>query len=148
VIAALLISVATSAQPSPSTTLSAFIHRSLHISSYKQARADLNGDGRPEILLYVTDADSCGSGGCSLVVLSPQGNSYRAVLHSTVTQLPIRLFPTFTPGWRDIGVTVSGAGITKRYTALLRFNGRPYPNNPTVPPATPLRKPSGKVLID
>jgi hypothetical protein len=147
-IATLLISMATPSQLGPSTTLSAFIHRSRHVSSYKQARADLNGDRRPEILLYVTDADSCGSGGCRLVVLSPRRSTYRIVLRSTVTQLPIRLFPTFTHGWADIGVTVSGGGINERHTALLRFDGRRYPTNPTVPPATPLRKASGKVLID
>jgi hypothetical protein len=120
----------------------------MQISSYKRADADLNGDGRLEAFVYVTDQGSCGSGGCNLVVLSPQGNSYRVVLRSTATQLPIRLLPTSTRGWRDVGVTVAGGGIYRAYMARLRFDGHRYPSNPTVPPAVPLKRPSGKVLID
>jgi len=125
-----------------------FIQRTLHVSSFKRANADLNGDGRPEAFVYVTDQAYCGSGGCSLVVLSPQGNSYRVVLRSTVTQLPIRVLATSTCGWRDIGATVAGGGITRPYTARLRFDGHRYPSNPTVPPAVPLKHPTGDILID
>ena len=135
------------ASSKPSDAVAAFIHRTLDVASYKRADADLNGDGRSEAFLYITDPSYCGSGGCTLVVLSPQGRSYRIVLQSTMTQLPIRLLPASTRGWRDIGVTVAGGGITQAYVARLRFNGRRYPANPTVPPAIPLRRPSGRLLV-
>ena len=146
---ALMISLAaaTPACVKHSDTVTAFAHQTLHVSNYKRADADLNGDGRLEALLYVTDQGACGSGGCRLVILSPKGNSYRVVLRSTVTQLPIRLLPTSTHGWRDVGVTVAGGGISRPYMARLRFNGDRYPSNPTVPPADPLKRPSGQVLI-
>jgi hypothetical protein len=80
-----------------------FAEHTLGTSSYKRADADLDGDGRSEAFLYLTDGDYCGSGGCTLVVLAPKGSSYRVVLRSTVTQLPIRVLPTSTRGWRDIG---------------------------------------------
>lgn len=124
-----------------------FAHGTLDVGSYKRADADLNGDGRSEIFLYVTDPSYCGSGGCTLVVLSPQGRGYRVVLRSTVTQLPIWLLATATHGWRDVEVTVAGGGITRPYVAHLRFDGRRYPSNPTVPPSIPLDMPSGRVLI-
>ena len=127
--------------------VASFVQQTLGTSSYKRADADLNGDRRAEALLYVTDPDYCGSGGCTLTVLSPNGSSYRVVLRSTVTQLPIRVLPTSTRGWRDLGVTVSGGGITRPYVASLRFNGNRYPGNPAVPPAIPLKQPSGKILI-
>jgi hypothetical protein len=131
----------------PSEKVAAFVRRMLDVSSYKRADADLNGDGRSEVLVYVTDRSYCGSGGCTLLILSPQQRSYRVVLRSTVTQLPIWSLATSTHGWRDIGVTVAGGGIDPPYVARLRFNGRRYPSNPTIPPAVPLKRPSGKVLI-
>ena len=133
---------------SPSDAVAAFVHQRLHVSSYELADADLNDDGRSEVFVYATDRDFCGSGGCALFVLSPhEEDSFRVVLHSTVTQRPIWLLPTSTRGWRDVGVGVAGGGIIHPYTARLRFDGRRYPNNPTVLPAAPLRRPKGKVLI-
>ena len=125
----------------------AFVHRTLGTSTYKRIDTDLNGDGRKESFIYITDPNYCGSGGCTLVILSPVKSGYRVVMHSTVTQLPIRLLTTSSHGWRDIGVTVQGGGITHPYEARLRFDGRRYPSNPTVPPAIPLRRLSGKKLI-
>lgn len=135
------------AESIPSNDVASFVQRELHTSSYQRADVDLNSDGRSEIFVYVTDQNYCGSGGCTLVVLSPQGSSYRVVLRSTVTRLPISLLPASAHGWRDIGVTVAGGGITTAYMARLRFNGSRYPSNPTVPPAVPLPRSSGKVLI-
>lgn len=123
----------------------AFIRRSLKVSHYKRADADLNGDGRLEVFVYETE--SCGSGGCDLIVLSPRGKGYRRVMDASVSQLPINLLQTSTRGWRDIGVTVGGGGITRPYMARLRFDGRRYTGNPTVPPAIPLKRPKGKLLI-
>ena len=131
-----------------SDPVAAFVQQTLHGSSYKRANADLNGDGRDEVFLYVTDPFYCGSGGCRLVILSPGRAGYRVVMQTTITQLPIRLLATSTRGWRDVGVTVQGGGIMRPYTARLRFDGRRYPSNPTVLPAVPLSRPSGRVLID
>jgi hypothetical protein len=125
----------------------AFVQQTLGTLTYRRTDADLNGDGREENLIYITDPKYCGSGGCTLVVLTPVKSGYRVVMHSTVTQLPIRLLTSSSHGWRDIGVTVQGGGIIHPYEARLRFNGRRYPSNPTVPPAIPLRRLSGRILI-
>lgn len=129
-------------------SVSAFIQGAFGTSNYKRADADLNGDGRKEVFAYLTAPDYCGSGGCTLVILSPRANDYRVVMRSTVTQLPIRVLPTSANGWRDVAVMVEGGGVTRPYEARLRFNGRRYPSNPTVQPSSPLRRASGTVLID
>ena len=125
----------------------AYIERTYGPSTYKRADADLNGDGRKETIVYFTDRTFCGSGGCTLVILSPRRNGYRVVLRSTVTRLPIMLLATSTHGWRDIGVTVQGGGTVQAYEARLRFNGYRYPSNPTMPPAIAMRHTSGRMLM-
>jgi len=145
IVSAISVAITAPASGKPADPATAFIQQTLEVSRYKRADADLNGDGRTEIFVYATDR--CGSGGCDLFVLSPHGRSYRLVMNSSVTQLPIRLLPTSTRGWRDVGVTVWGGGITRAYMARLRFDGHGYPDNPTAPPAIPLKQPSGKVLI-
>jgi hypothetical protein len=42
---------------------------------------------------------------------------------------------TKSHGWHDITVWVQGGGIQPGYEAFLFFDGKRYPNNPTVPPA-------------
>jgi hypothetical protein len=66
----------------------------------------------------------------------------------TLANLPIRRLATSSRGWSDIGVYVSGGGIIQGYEAVLRFDGRRYPGNPTVAPAFRGRKGApGLVLI-
>ena len=142
-----VVTATTQASPRDSDPVRTFVRQMLQTSAYKGADADLNGVGLKESFIYVTDPDYCGSGGCSLVVLSPRGNSYAVVMRTTVTNLPITVLRTAAYGWLDVGVTVEGAGIIRPYVARLRFNGHRYPSNPTIPPAIPLPRTSGSVLI-
>jgi len=51
-------------------------------------------------------------------------------------------------GWRNLIVFVAGGGILPGYYAELRFNGKTYPDNPTIKPAKRISgKPRGAVLI-
>jgi hypothetical protein len=127
--------------------VASFVRQSLNVSTYKRADVDLNGDGRAEAFIFVTDQDRCGSGGCDLYVVSPAENGFRLVLRSTITQLPISVLDTSSNGWRDVGVTVYGGGITRPHMARLQFNGRNYPGNPSLPPAVRMSQPSGLVVI-
>jgi hypothetical protein len=135
-------------QPRPSPT--EFLRRILRLpdlAAFKTAEVDLKGDGRREIIAYPSDRRLCGSGGCTTFILAPSGASYRVMMRATVVWLPIRRLASSSHGWRDIGVMVGGGGITHPYEAALRFDGRRYPSNPTVPPAIRLRRVEGEVLL-
>jgi hypothetical protein len=102
---------------------------------YSSALVDLKDDGTKEVIVYISGRAWCGSGGCVALILAPEGKSYRVVTETTVTRLPIRILSTMSNGWHDIGVVVAGGGIQPGYEAILSFDGKSYPSNPTVPPA-------------
>ncbi len=71
----------------------------------------------------------------SLCAVTDTGRLSR-VTNISITRPPIRVLPTVTHGWHDLGVMVAGGGIIPGYEARLRFDGHSYPSNPTVPSAT------------
>jgi len=96
---------------------------------------DLNGDGRPEALVYVSGPGWCGSGGCNLRILEQGRAGFRPRGSLTVTRPPIGVLDTRTRGWRDLAVSVGGGGINPGYVAAVPFNGSRYAGNPTTRPA-------------
>ena len=101
-----------------------------------------------EVIVYLSGQSWCGSGGCTLLILEPSDSSYNIIGRTSIVRLPIRILDSVTKGHRDIAVRVKGGGITSGYEALLQFNGKTYPNNPSVPPARRLtRKTRSEVLI-
>jgi hypothetical protein len=88
-----------------------------------------------DAIVYFTDQDSCGSGGCTTLILAPSGTSYKVVTSITIGWPPIRVLASKSNGWHDIGVWVQGGGIQPGYEAILSFDGVSYPTNPSVSPA-------------
>jgi len=127
--------------------LDAYMAQALQVDAFRSAEVDLNGDGRLETVVYATNLERCGTGGCALFVLKRAKGSFELVSRTTITKLPVRLLGTSTNGWRDLAVTVSGGGIMTPYVARLPFDGAAYAINPTVPPAGPLQRVEGTVLI-
>ena len=114
---------------------------------YISSWADLNGDGRPEAFVYLISGAYCGSGGCNLMIFTPYQGTWHQVADMSVTNPPIRVLESRTRGWNDIIVYVAGGG-SRGYMALLAFNGRSYPDNPTVAPARHVRSAAhSRVLI-
>ena len=95
---------------------------------------DLNEDGTDEALVYLRSRSSCGTGGCVFYVLASRRGRWERVSGHTITNLPIRILPTRHRGWRDISVRARIDAQTT-YNAILPFDGRTYPLNPTIPPA-------------
>ena len=109
---------------------------------------DLKDDGRKEAVVYLTGRGWCGSGGCVMLILAPEGKTYKVITKTTVTRLPVRVLKTKSNGWHDISVVVAGGGIPLGYEAILSFDGKTYPTNPTVPPARPSDgKAPGEIVI-
>lgn len=112
---------------------------------YSRAEADLDGDGKNEVLAYVGGPLMCGTGGCNLVVLKRDGEGFRQVGDLSVVQLPVGVLSTRTNGWRDLAIMVSGGG---KPGGVMRvpFDGTSYTSNPTISPAEPADS-AGEVLI-
>ena len=86
-----------------------------HLTRYSVALVDLDGDKRPEALIYAMSttadglqSDLCGSGGCDLYILSLPPTGYRQISVVAITRPPIRVLPGITHGWHDLGVVVAG----------------------------------------
>jgi len=115
---------------------------------YSAAFADLSGAKAPEIVVYVSGRAWCGSGGCSMLILRPDGATLTVITRTTVTRPPILVLQTTTHGWHDVSVWAQGGGIQPGYAAVLPFNGNAYASNPTVPHARQSHGgSSGEVLI-
>ncbi len=143
-LALILTATATVTTPIPAG-LAAYV-RDRKLTRYDHALSDLNGDGRPEALVYAwqgreggRDVNLCGSGGCNLTVLSLTPTGYRVVSTISITRPPIRVLAGMSNGWHDLSVLVAGGGIQPGYRARLRFDGKGYPANPSVAPAQAIK---------
>jgi hypothetical protein len=117
-------------------------------TEYTVGFIDLNGDGREEAMVYLGGPYWCGSGGCPMMILTPEKTTYRLVCTTLITRPPIRVIASKSYGWSDLTVWVAGGGIIPGYEARLRFNGSRYPLNPSIPPAQKIvDKVTGKTII-
>lgn len=104
-------------------------------TSYVAAFRDLNGDGIDEAIVYLLGSSWCGSGGCNTLILRQEHGAWKVVSEITIVTPPIRVLESTLNGWHDVGVWVQGGGVRRGYEAELRFNGKTYPRNLSVPPA-------------
>ncbi len=103
------------------------------LPSYEYAITDLNDDNAPDAVVLITDAHYCGSGGCSMLVLRGGKDSFEIVSSTSISRKPIWVLGESRNGWKSLSVFVSGGGI-KAGNAILRFNGKRYPGNPSLQP--------------
>lgn len=93
---------------------------------FKLESIDLNGDGKREHFVFFQNSYFCGSGGCTYLLLDPQG---RLITRFTVADIPVIVLTSKTKGWRDLLLNHKGQ------THKLRFDGKRYPGNPSTAPA-------------
>ncbi len=106
---------------------------------------DLNGDGKDEAIVYLVG--QCGTGGCPLMVFTPDEDSYKVVADSPITRPPIRVLNRNSHGWHSLTFQVRGGGIpSPGFEAELRFDGRKYPWNVNEAPVLKEEEP-GIILI-
>lgn len=115
---------------------------------YFDVFVDLNSDSQEEIVVYLVGPQWCGSGGCTVLILLPEGSTFRVLTRITIVRRPVRVLAATCNGWQSLGVWVQGGGVSAGYEAILKFDGRTYPSNPTVSPAQrSRRKEKGKIII-
>jgi hypothetical protein len=123
---------------------------------YSAAFVDLNGDGKPEVIVHVSGRDWCGTGGCTTFILARKDASYRVIGWIPATRTPIRVLASTSHGWRNISAWVRGDAVVQDdtviphrvYEAELRFDGTRYhwrPDDPFNPPL--VGKVAGEVVI-
>lgn len=115
-------------------------------TKYTVAFYNLNHAGNLEAIVYLLGPTVCGSGGCNTVVLS-YNHKWSVVSTIHLTRLPIKVMAETYNGWHSIGVNVFGGGVLHPYVAQLNFDGKSYPENPTMPPAVRVNESEGKVII-
>lgn len=97
---------------------------------YREARIDLDGNGREEIVVHLSGRKACARNGCMTVIYAPEGkDGYRRVSAIEATNLPIGVGLSRSAGWRDLVVHVRG-GRSKSPMLELFFDGTTYPKNP------------------
>lgn len=101
---------------------------------YSFAQISLNGSSPQQVFVYLAGPGWCGTGGCAAFLLEPKDASFTIIDRFTLARLPIRILPSSTNGWHDIAMPVQGGGIINERMAILRFNGRAYPSNPSMAP--------------
>lgn len=139
------------AQARPEVSIRSYLQHHLGPDSedarFASAFADLNGDRRPEAIVYLMSGSLCGTGGCVLLVLTPERGSWRQVGRLTVVNPPIRLLATRSRAWRDLGVHVAGGGARAR-DVRVTFSGRTYASKPSMLATHGVGRPtSDRVLI-
>jgi hypothetical protein len=145
-----------SSEHDPSSALTQFLRTELEdpedgvdkATRISTAVVESDGNSKMEIVVYISGGSWCGSGGCRLLILEPNGRSFKVIGETTITRPPIRVLRTQSNGHFDIGVWVQGGGIQPGHEAILRFDGKSYPSNPSVASAVHhSKKVPGKVLI-
>lgn len=90
---------------------------------FKYSQVDLNQDGKKEILIGLTGPYFCGSGGCTLILTSHQGD---VITQFSVVDYPVYVAKESSNGWQDL---ILYSGDKNR---LVKFDGQSYPSNPSV----------------
>ncbi|MDE3011625.1 MAG: DUF1311 domain-containing protein [Pseudomonadota bacterium] len=121
-----------------------FLKESQGSSAVSVAYANLGGEKEPQVLLYFSGSEWCGSGGCTLIVLQKSAGALEPVGHTTVTRLPISVLSSRSHGWHDLAVWSAGGGGVP-HQALLAFDGKHYPGNPSMAP--PIVAPDDDFLV-
>jgi hypothetical protein len=112
---------------------------------YQFASVSLTGRGARDVIVYLMGQELCGSGGCTMLILTPLGSSYESVARLLAIHPPVSVLTSTSHGWHDIGVWVGGGGIASWYEARLRFDGRTYRFQPRVT-LRPSRRPFQRLL--
>ncbi len=114
---------------------------------FNYALVDLDGDHNRDAIVLFKGNEYCGSGGCTLEIYRGVNQGFDFLSGSTLGREPIRILPDRHFGWRTFTVFVRGGGA-KKCDALMRFDGRKYPSNPSMSRcATPAQLASSTLLV-
>lgn len=135
IILALILAVTQAVQAQADTALDSAIMTYVksqgdqQMPTYKSGQLDLNSDGADDAIVLLTGSNWCGSGGCTMLVFKGLKEDFKFISSTSVTLEPIRILKQTSRGWASLIVHSRSHG-----EALLRFNGKKYPGNPSTAP--------------
>ncbi|MDF2557631.1 MAG: hypothetical protein K0R71_1459 [Bacillales bacterium] len=97
---------------------------------------DLNGDGIPEVFVFLTGSKLCGNEGCMAAIFKTTARGFQLLSKISPVFQPIVVSTEKTNGYHDIITYVSKGGVDPFY-ARLKFQHNSYPSNPTHQPRVP-----------
>lgn len=110
--------------------------------TYISRAIDLNGDGRPEIVVRVPAPPHIGgTSGYPGFIYSRDGGELRKVMDEGGWTPIIRL-GSRTKGWNDIAVQIGGGGAAWEFE-IFRYNGKIYKHS-----RYQVKQPAGEILIE
>jgi hypothetical protein len=92
---------------------------------FRYSAYDVNNDGQDEYFVSFQNMYFCGSGGCTFLLLSHDG---QMINEFTVSETPVLVQKTITKGYSDLLINSAGQWHN------IIFNGTKYPSNPSVEP--------------
>jgi hypothetical protein len=110
-------------------------------TTYLSARADLDGDGREEVLVYLQGQTWCGPHSCDLLIFTTaRDGGWRLLQELSLAKIPIALLATRSRGWRDLSFYYS-TSLAPGETRMLTYIADGY--------RLSLRRPrqTGQILI-
>ena len=97
---------------------------------YDIARADLNSDGKEDVLALMNGKSSyVGSGGATMFILKGTDVGFESLGSIKVVNEPIYVRKSVNHGFRDLLVGVRGGGAEPGLSSL-KFDGKAYPASP------------------
>lgn len=97
---------------------------------------DLNGDGIPEVFIYLTGGKFCGNEGCTAAIFKSTARGFQLLSKISPVLQPIVVSTERTNGYHDLITYVSRGGVDPFY-ARLKFQHNSYPSNPNQQPRVP-----------
>lgn len=89
---------------------------------FKYDQYDINGDGKKEIFVGLTGPYFCGSGGCTMFLLTQHGD---VLTKFTVVDYPLYISADVSDGWSEL-ILYSGGEYRR-----VGYEGQSYPSNPS-----------------
>jgi len=100
----------------------------LNSIKFVSRRADLNSDGRPELLVWVPTIGYGGTSGYPLLIFRREKQGLKLLSRIEPVWTPLVVSNSSRHGWRDIIMQVGGGGEEMRYV-VFRHNGKSYSDN-------------------
>jgi hypothetical protein len=109
---------------------------------FRYALVDLNGDGIVDAIVYFTQKQYCGSGGCSMEIYRGTKTGFVFLSGTLRVSPPILVLAASAHGWKSLAVRLREGG-----SGVLNFNGRRYPLSPPDGHPAPASELRGAVAV-